>query len=89
MMIVITQQSGGTNIAQIRTAKDRGFRIIYRGSCTESEAAAARSVVRKYYGAKAADSVERVPDNLIGEHMPDNGPRRKRCVPVCVWTFKH
>lgn len=88
-MIVITQQSGGTNIAQIRTEKDRGFKILYRGSCTESEAAAARGVVRKYYGAKAAESVERVPENSAGDHIPINGPRRKYCSPMKVWTFRH
>lgn len=89
MMIVITQQSGGTNIAQIRTGKDRGFKVLYRGSCTESGAAAARNVVRKYFGAKAADSVERVPDNRIGDHVPANGPTRKRCNPITVWKFNH
>lgn len=86
-MIILTQQSGGTNTAQIRTSKDQGFKILYRASSTESEFGAARAVVRKYFGEKASATVERVPNEQIGEHVPVAN-NRKRCNPVAVWTFK-
>ena len=85
-MIILTQQSGGTNTAQIRTHKDQGFRILYRASSTESEGAAARAVVRKYFGAAAAATVQRVPTHEINQHVP-SANNRKRCNPVLVWTF--
>jgi hypothetical protein len=85
-MIIITQQSGGTNTAQIRTPKQRGFKILYKASSTESEAAAARAVVRKWFTEAAAETVARVPNEQIADHVP-TGPNRKRCNPVAVWTF--
>ena len=85
-MIIITQQSGGTNTAQIRTDKDRGFKILYKASSTESERSAAAAVVRKYYGTAAAATVARIPDNDIPQHVP-SGPNRRRCNPVATWSF--
>lgn len=85
-MIVLTQQSGGTHAAQIRSSQDQGFKVLYRASCTESDAAAARAVVRKYFGDPAAATVQRVPDKDIGRHVPST-TTRKRCNPVAVWTF--
>lgn len=89
-MIVITQLSGGTNTAQIRSSQEQGFKVLYRGSCTESQEGAARAVVRKFYGERSAKTVARVPDQDIRLHVPaTDEPRRKRCNPVQVWTFKH
>jgi hypothetical protein len=85
-MIIITQQSGGTNTAQIRTEKDRGFQILYKASSTESEEGAARAVVRKWFSEAAAKTVERVPNEQIPDHVPSD-PNRRRCNPVAVWTF--
>jgi len=85
-MIILTQQSGGTNTAQIRTDKDQGFKILYRASSTESEGAAARAVVRKFYGEKAAATVARIPNNDIPLYVP-SGPNRRPCNPVAVWIF--
>jgi hypothetical protein len=85
-MIILTQQSGQTNTAEIRTEKDRGFKILYRASSTESERSAARAVVRKYFGRAAAETVERVPNENIADHVPVANNRR-RCNPVAVWNF--
>jgi hypothetical protein len=85
-MIILTQQSAGTNTAQIRTDKDHGFRILYRASSTASEQSAARAVVRKYFGSKAAATVARVPNEQINQHILVAN-NRKRCNPVAVWTF--
>ena len=85
-MIIITQQSGGTNTAQIRTPKNRGFKILYKASSTESEGAAARAVVRKWFTEAAAATVTRVPNEQIADHVPSD-PKRRRCNPVAVWTF--
>jgi hypothetical protein len=85
-MIILTQQSGGTNTAQIRTEKDRGFKILYKASSTESERAAARAVVRKWFSEAAAETVTRVPNEQIPDHVP-SAPNRRRCNPVAVWTF--
>jgi hypothetical protein len=85
-MIIITQQSGGTNKAEIRTEKNRGFKILYKASSTESEEGAARAVVRKWFTEAAAKTVTRIPNEQIAEHVPSN-PNRRRCNPVAVWTF--
>ena len=85
-MIILTQQSGGTNTAQIRSTKESGFKILYRASCTESEAAAARTVVRKFFGKAAADTVIPVPNEQIPQHIP-TGPNRRPCNPSSVWIF--
>lgn len=86
-MIIITQQSGGTNTAQIRSDKDRGWKILYRASSTESESAAARAVVRKYFGAPAAATVEQIPNEQIPDHVPRDNKRRRPCNPVHLWNF--
>lgn len=85
-MIIITQQSGGTNTAQIRTPKQRGFKILYKASSIESEFAAAKAVVRKWFTDAAAETVTRVPNEQIPDHVPSD-PNRRRCNPVAVWTF--
>jgi hypothetical protein len=85
-MIIITQQSSGTNTAQIRTAKDRGFKILYKASSTESELRAASAVVAKYFGFAAAKTVERVPNEQIPDYVP-SAANRRRCNPVTVWIF--
>lgn len=85
-MIILTQESGGTNTAQIRSDKSQGFKVLYRTSSTESERGAAKAVVSKFFGHRAAATVERVPDGDIGKHIP-TARNRKRCNPVAVWTF--
>lgn len=87
-MIIITQASGGTFNAQVRTTKDSGFKVLYRASCTMGHEQAAKAVVRKYFGVKAADSVTRIPDKEIPDHML-TGNNRRRCNPVTLWSFRH
>lgn len=85
-MIILTQQSGGTFTAQIRSSHESGFRVLYRASCTESEAAAACAAVVKFFGMRAVASIEPVPKDRIAEHVP-NSAKLRRSNPVSVWTF--
>jgi hypothetical protein len=87
-MTILTSTSSGTYKAQIRSALDKGFKQLYTGTCTESEQAAARNLVRKWFGDAAAETVTQVKNateirELIGDFQKD--PQRKQV--FCVWTF--
>lgn len=89
-MTILTSQTSGTNKAQIRSDLSKGFRKLYTATSTESEASAARAVVKKWFGEAAASTVRQVKDSteirvLLGEFQKD--PQRKQV--FNVWTFDH
>lgn len=86
-MIILTQMSGGTYTAQVRSDQARGFRVLYRASSTESHASAARAVVSKFFGRAAAETVQQIPDKDLAKHIPST-TTRKRCNPPTAWTFQ-
>jgi len=59
MIPILTRYTANTNQAQIRSAAGK---VKFRGSCTESQEAAARNLVEKYYSAAAAETVREIKD---------------------------
>jgi len=59
-MNILTKQSSGTHIARVYS--DELVYTRYSASCTESDAGAARHVIRKFYGEKHVERLEEVPD---------------------------
>lgn len=87
-MTILTSQTGGTNKAQMRTSAASGFKQTFTATSTESEAAAARAVIRKAYPEKAVETLREVRDadeirTLCGDFFKD--PKRKQV--FTVWTF--
>jgi hypothetical protein len=89
-MIILTSSTKATNKAQIRTMPATGFKKLYTASCPKSELCAAKSVVRKWFGNAAAESVAQVllADEiraLTGDFFNDS----KRKQVFNVWVFNH
>jgi hypothetical protein len=87
-MTILTSYTSATHKAQIRSSPANGFRQLYAASSTESEFAAAKSVVRKWYSNAAAETVRKVTDSdEIRQHVGDffQDPKRKQV--FNVWTF--
>lgn len=87
-MIILTHQTSGTHKAQIRTSAASGFKHTFTATCTESDAGAARAVLRKAYPPKVAETLREVRDateirELCGDFFKD--PKRKQV--FTVWTF--
>ena len=87
-MTILTAQTAGTNKAQIRTSAESGFKQTATATSTESEASAARAVLRKTYPPKVAETLRQVKDaaeikSLCGDFFKD--PKRKQV--FNVWTF--
>lgn len=87
-MTILTHQTSGTHKAQIRTSAARGFKQTATATSTESEASAARAVLRKAYPPGVADTLREVRDaeeirSLCGDFFKD--PKRKQV--FRVWTF--
>ena len=59
-MVVLTQQSFDTFKASIHSDLTSGFRVLYRGSSTAGDKAAAEAVVRKWFGEACAASLHRI-----------------------------
>ena len=79
-MIILVSDTSGSYTAQVRSALELGFKKLYQASCTAGRPNAARAVVRKYFGPKAADSVRELKDPAeiraaIGNFC--DSPRRK------------
>lgn len=85
-MIVITQFTGGTYAAQVRSAKDSGFRVLYRASATEGHLSAARAVIRKNFGPKATEELKQITREEIARYVPDGVIRS---VSADVFLFRH
>lgn len=87
-MIILTSTASGTYKAQIRSDLSKGFKQLYTATSTESEFAAARSVVRKWFGESAVLSIQHIKDGseinaLVGDFFKD--PNRKQVFEV--YTF--
>jgi len=88
-MIVITQYSGLTHTAQIRGSVEKGYKLLYKASCTAGDEAAAKTVVRKYYGNTAADRLTEITPSEAKSRglLPPTSSARKPHNPVRCWTF--
>ena len=86
-MIILTKQSSGTHIARVYTEELVYTR--YTASCTESDAGAARHVIRKFYGEKHVERLEEVPDPeafKIAMTIFKNS-RKMHHIPPKIWRF--
>lgn len=88
-MIILTQATGQTYTAQIRTSVANGYHLLYKASCTAGEEAAAKTVVRKHYGTSAAERVTEITavEAKSSGHIPPTSSTRKPHNPVRCWTF--
>lgn len=85
-MFITTSQTSGTHKAAVRSSADH--RVLYTATCTESDASAARAVVRKYWTEAAAQTVRQLtdPDEInrtIGDFQ--RSPQRKQV--FLIWAF--
>lgn len=89
-MTILVSQTRRCWKAQIRTCVQTGFKPVYHATSTQSEEAAARAVVRRWFSERHADTVREVRDpdeirSLIGSF--NDNPRRRQL--FGVWTFNH
>jgi hypothetical protein len=87
-MFILTHYASSTYQAQIRSSPATGAKQLYTASCTMGPLHAARAVVLKNFGYKAAATVRQVTDateinQLVGDYF--RSPQRKQVFDV--YTF--
>ena len=85
-MFITTSQTAGTYKASVRGGAKHA--VLYTATCTESDAAAARAVVRKFWTEAAANSVRELTGPteikaIVGDFMAS--PHRKQV--FLIWGF--